>query len=79
MNNSGTTNSRANKAKKEVANAYSSVKKSVSNLGVSNFIGVIILLIIVIIIIIMWGKAVSNVNINNNIYVNKIYCKKLGK
>ena len=68
MNNSGTTNSRANKAKKEVANAYSSVKKSVSNLGVSNFIGVIILLIIVIIIIIMWGKAVSNVNINNNIY-----------
>lgn len=68
MNNSGANNSMVNKAKKEVANAYASAKKSVDNIGMSSFIGVFMLLIIVAIIIILWGRAVSNLNINNNIY-----------
>ena len=67
MNNS---NSRVNKAKKEVMNVYSSVKNSVSNTGASSvsIIIFILILIIIVVIIILWGRAVSNININNNLY-----------
>ena len=58
--------STSNKAKKEVVNTYSSLKTSIKRISVTKYIWMILLLVIVIVIIILWGRAVSNINIQNN-------------
>ena len=65
-NNSKKSSTVVNKAKEEVIGAYSSVKKSILNSSYKKYGFIIFLLVSVIFIIVLWGRAVQNINIQNN-------------
>jgi len=55
-----------NSVSQEVVDIYGTIKQSVKRISRTKYMWVIFVLICIIIVIVLWGRAVSNINIQNN-------------